>query len=50
MTLGTALRDAHDGRTVWGLALGAAWLLGSLVRIQLRAWIFVSCDCCVLCR
>ena len=27
-----------------------AWLLGSRVRISLRAWMFVSCVCCVLCR
>ena len=28
----------------------AAWLLGSLVRIPLRAWMFVSCVCRVLCK
>jgi len=27
----------------------AALLLGSQVRVPLRAWIFVSCVCCVLC-
>jgi hypothetical protein len=28
----------------------AAWLPGSLVRIPLRAWLFVSCVCCMLCK
>jgi hypothetical protein len=43
MTLGTALKADPDNRAVWGLAMGAAWLLGSLDRIQLTAWIFDSC-------
>jgi hypothetical protein len=26
-----------------------AWLLGMRFRIPLRAWIFISCVCCLLC-
>jgi hypothetical protein len=46
--------DPTTGRSQWrcGLRRGsaAAWLLGLGVRISLRARIFVSYVCCVLCR
>jgi hypothetical protein len=38
--------DIRRGRSRWPLA---AWLLGSRVRIPLRAWMFVSSVFCVLC-
>jgi hypothetical protein len=42
------------GRSQWSFRLrcssAATRLLGSRVRIPLRAWIFICCVCCVLCR
>jgi hypothetical protein len=42
------------GRSRWPCGLrrrsAAAWLLGSRLRSSLRAWMFFSCVCCMLCR
>jgi hypothetical protein len=42
------------GRSRWPCGLrcrsAAAWLLGFRLRSPLRAWMFVSCLCCMLCR
>jgi hypothetical protein len=42
-----------DGRSQWPRGLKrrstAAWLLGSRVRIPLRAWMFVSCVSMLCC-
>jgi hypothetical protein len=33
----------------WPRGLKAAWLLGSRIRISLKAWMFVSCVCTLCC-
>jgi hypothetical protein len=50
--LSTLIIFGGQSRWPYGLKLRSevASLLGSRVRIPLRAWIFVSCVCCVLCR
>jgi hypothetical protein len=44
--------QALSGRYRWPFSLSSevAGFLGSQVRISRRAWMFVSCVCCVLCR
>ena len=52
--LNTIIKSENTGSYNWPRDLrrrsAAAWLLGSKVRIPLRAWMFVSGACCVLCR